>query len=116
MTRMLVINSIIYFKIYSSVLTPSRNKKLTSKHCFLLFIATNNVAYSVNKDPNQLYTKVKTKNNGILKHITTIYISYKKCKKNKNRNGMIWITYLKKRLLITNINIIIIHILEKPRI
>jgi hypothetical protein len=39
--------------------------------------------------------KSKPKNNCILKNITTIFISYKKCQKT-NGNGMIWITYLKR--------------------
>jgi hypothetical protein len=69
-----------------------RNKKLTGKHCFLPFIAKNNVTYSANNDPNQLHTKVETRKQlqYILKHITIIYITNKKmqtkCKQKQKWN------------------------------
>jgi hypothetical protein len=79
---------------YATILAPSQNKKLSGKHRFLPFIATNNVVYSTNNNPNQLHTKVKAKKN-ILKHIIIICISNKKCKRKKG-NGMIQIAYLKR--------------------
>jgi hypothetical protein len=64
---------------YATILAPSRNKNLISKHHFLLFIVVNNVIYFVNNDPNQKSQKSKPKNNYILKHKTVIY--------NSNKNG-----------------------------
>jgi hypothetical protein len=65
--------------------TPFWNKKLNGKHCILIFIAINNVAYFVDNDPNQLHTKVKTRKENILKHITNILKNNEKCEKKRKK-------------------------------
>jgi hypothetical protein len=69
---------------YATISAISQNKKLTNKHHSLFFIATNNIMYFVNNNPNQLHTKVKTKKQ---LHIKTYnnYIYIIQNAKNKNK-------------------------------